>query len=155
MPALNQGRHQSEPDRQMAAAESGTAEGRSRRRRAGRAPPMSRRRRGRPSATPFRAVFRVAPTRGRGEGSGRGRPPKPDMDDDEFENQMGRSLPLYRGRGPEAGRWSRPSTRIASEYKKLRRLQEQDIANQLQTRALSPLAGAQVQEAEGTRSSSR
>jgi RNA polymerase primary sigma factor len=39
--------------------------------------------------------------------------------------------------------------KIANEYKRLRRLQDQDIANQLQNESLSPGAGAQVQEDQG------
>src|SRR4051794_15354599 len=57
-----------------------------------------------------------------------------DMDDDEFENQM--SLAAIEAE-------LKPKVveifdRIADNYKKLRRLQEQDIANQLQNETLSP-----------------
>jgi RNA polymerase primary sigma factor len=57
-----------------------------------------------------------------------------DMDDDEFENQM--SLAAIEAElKPKV---VETFDKIASEYKKLRRLQEQDIANQLQSESLSP-----------------
>src|SRR5712672_2142197 len=57
-----------------------------------------------------------------------------DMDDDEFENQM--SLAAIEAElKPKV---VETFDKIASEYKKLRRLQEQDIANQLQSETLSP-----------------
>lgn len=85
-----------------------------------------------PSATPFRA----APAPGAdteekdpGEAAAEG-----DMDDDEFENQM--SLAAIEAElKPKV---VETFDKIASEYKKLRRLQEQDIANQLQSESLSP-----------------
>jgi RNA polymerase primary sigma factor len=88
-----------------------------------------------PSATPFRA----APPRSQpaaqpagestSEGSSDG-----DMDDDEFENQM--SLAAIEAElKPKV---VETFDKIASEYKKLRKLQEQDIANQLQNESLSP-----------------
>jgi RNA polymerase primary sigma factor len=56
------------------------------------------------------------------------------MDDDEFENQM--SLAAIEAElKPKV---VETFDKIASEYKKLRRLQEQDIANQLQSESLSP-----------------
>jgi len=68
-----------------------------------------------------------------------------DMDDDEFENQMS----LAAIEAELEAEVVETFDKIASEYKKLRRLQEQDIANQLQSESLSPSQGAQVQEAEG------
>ena len=57
-----------------------------------------------------------------------------DMDDDEFENQM--SLAAIEAElKPKV---VETFDKIASDYKKLRRLQEQDIANQLQSESLSP-----------------
>src|SRR5258707_81085 len=57
-----------------------------------------------------------------------------DMDDDEFESQM--SLAAIEAElKPKV---VETFDKIASEYKKLRRLQEQDIANQLQSETLSP-----------------
>src|SRR6267154_1823596 len=57
-----------------------------------------------------------------------------DMDDDEFENQM--SLAAIEAElKPKV---VETFDKIASEYKKLRRLQEQDISNQLQNETLSP-----------------
>ncbi|KWV53238.1 RNA polymerase subunit sigma [Bradyrhizobium macuxiense] len=86
-----------------------------------------------PSATPFRA----APAGG--EAAGEEKDPgeaaaESDMDDDEFENQM--SLAAIEAElKPKV---VETFDKIASEYKKLRRLQEQDIANQLQSESLSP-----------------
>jgi hypothetical protein len=68
-------------------------------------------------------------------------------EDDEFENQM--SLAAIEAElKPKV---VETFDKIASEYKKLRRLQEQDIQNQLESGPQGPLAvaGAQVQEAEG------
>lgn len=57
-----------------------------------------------------------------------------DMDDDEFENQM--SLAAIEAElKPKV---VETFDKIASEYKKLRKLQEQDIQNQLQSETLSP-----------------
>src|ERR1043165_8680161 len=57
-----------------------------------------------------------------------------DMDDDEFENQM--SLAAIEAElKPKV---VETFDKIADNYKKLRRLQEQDIANQLQSESLSP-----------------
>src|ERR1700720_4022614 len=87
-----------------------------------------------PSPTPFRAA---AP--GATEGEGEEKDPaeaaaEGDMDDDEFENQM--SLAAIEAElKPKV---VETFDKIASEYKKLRRLQEQDIANQLQSETLSP-----------------
>ena len=82
-----------------------------------------------PSPTPFRAAPpRPAPA------------PEPaaaddgDGDDDEFENQM--SLAAIEAElKPKV---VETFDKIADNYKKLRRLQEQDIANQLQSETLSP-----------------
>src|ERR1700742_3637816 len=84
-----------------------------------------------PAPTPFRAAPAAAPEGESvsGEGSSEG-----DMDDDEFENQM--SLAAIEAElKPKV---VETFDKIASEYKKLRRLQEQDIANQLQSESLSP-----------------
>src|SRR6201997_1760551 len=84
-----------------------------------------------PSPTPFRAAPAAAPDADKepGEGAAEG-----DMDDDEFENQM--SLAAIEAElKPKV---VETFDKIASEYKKLRRLQEQDIANQLQSETLSP-----------------
>src|SRR6201990_484428 len=83
-----------------------------------------------PAPTPFRAAPAAAPEgESTSEGSGAG-----DMDDDECENQM--SLAAIEAElKPKV---VETFDKIASEYKKLRRLQEQDIANQLQSETLSP-----------------
>src|SRR6202035_4692860 len=85
-----------------------------------------------PSPTPFRAVPGDAveaeekdPAEAAAEA---------DMDDDEFENQM--SLAAIEAElKPKV---VETFDKIADNYKKLRRLQEQDIANQLQSEKLSP-----------------
>ncbi len=92
-----------------------------------------------PAAPPSPTPFRPAPPRGApaaapegestSEGGGEG-----DMDDDEFENQM--SLAAIEAE-------LKPKVveifdKIAENSKKLRKLQEQDISNQLQNETLSP-----------------
>src|SRR5215475_9424702 len=87
-----------------------------------------------PSPTPFRPQPATA-----GEGDGEEKDPgeaaaEADMDDDEFENQM--SLAAIEAElKPKV---VETFDKIADNYKKLRRLQEQDIANQLQSESLSP-----------------
>jgi RNA polymerase primary sigma factor len=84
-----------------------------------------------PSPTPFRAAAPAAAAEGEStsEGGADG-----DMDDDEFENQM--SLAAIEAElKPKV---VETFDKIADNYKKLRRLQEQDIANQLQSESLSP-----------------
>jgi len=89
-----------------------------------------------PAAPPSPTPFRAAPA---GNGDGEEKDPgeaaaEADMDDDEFENQM--SLAAIEAElKPKV---VETFDKIASEYKKLRRLQEQDIANQLQSESLSP-----------------
>ncbi|GAA3848715.1 RNA polymerase sigma factor RpoD [[Pseudomonas] carboxydohydrogena] len=78
------------------------------------------------TATPFRP----APAAGDDAAA-----PESDGDeDDEFENQMS----LAAIEAELKPRVVETFDKIASEYKKLRRLQEQDIANQLQSESLSP-----------------
>jgi len=78
-----------------------------------------------PRAQPAAAPAGEAQSEGGGEG---------EMDDDEFENQM--SLAAIEAElKPKV---VETFDKIASEYKKLRRLQEQDIQNQLQSETLSP-----------------
>ena len=85
-----------------------------------------------PAPTPFRAP-------GAGDAGTEEKDPaesaaEGDMEDDEFENQM--SLAAIEAElKPKV---VETFDKIASEYKKLRRLQEQDIANQLQSESLSP-----------------
>jgi RNA polymerase primary sigma factor len=81
-----------------------------------------------PSPTPFRAEP-DAEEKDPGETAA-----ESDMDDDEFENQM--SLAAIEAElKPKV---VETFDKIADNYKKLRRLQEQDIANQLQSESLSP-----------------
>src|ERR1700744_3183278 len=84
-----------------------------------------------PSATPFRAAPAGAPAEDKdpGEAAAEG-----DMDDDEFENQMSLAAmePELKPKVVET------FDKIASEYKKLRRLQEQDIQNQLESSSQGP-----------------
>ena len=85
-----------------------------------------------PAPTPFRPVPAVEP-------EGEEKDPaeaaaESDMDDDEFENQM--SLAAIEAElKPKV---VETFDKIADNYKKLRRLQEQDISNQLQNETLSP-----------------
>lgn len=84
-----------------------------------------------PSATPFRPAQQrgAAPAEAEGEGA-----PEGDGDDDEFENQM--SLAAIEAElKPKV---VETFDKIADNYKKLRKLREQDIANQLQNEQLSP-----------------
>lgn len=89
-----------------------------------------------PAAPPAPTPFRAAPA---GDAETEEKDPaevaaEGDMDDDEFENQM--SLAAIEAElKPKV---VETFDKIASEYKKLRRLQEQDIANQLQSESLSP-----------------
>jgi RNA polymerase primary sigma factor len=90
-----------------------------------------------PAAPPSPTPFRSAPA-GADAGTEEKDPAEAaaegDMDDDEFENQM--SLAAIEAElKPKV---VETFDKIASEYKKLRRLQEQDIANQLQNESLSP-----------------
>ena len=85
-----------------------------------------------PSPTPFRAA--AAGGAATEEKESTESAADSDMDDDEFENQM--SLAAIEAElKPKV---VETFDKIASEYKKLRRLQEQDIANQLQSETLSP-----------------
>ena len=99
-------------------------------RRCRRCPPRSRRRphrRRRPRSVPRRPPppRAKAPSEAAAES---------DMDDDEFENQM--SLAAIEAElKPKV---VETFDKIADNYKKLRRLQEQDISNQLQNETLSP-----------------
>src|ERR1700716_4365617 len=84
-----------------------------------------------PSPTPFRPAPAAAPE---GEKDPAESAAESDLDDDEFENQM--SLAAIEAE-------LKPKVvetfhKIADNYKKLRRLQEQDISNQLQNETLSP-----------------
>lgn len=91
-----------------------------------------------PAAPPSPTPFRAAPAAGGAEAGGEKDPgeaaAESDMDDDEFENQM--SLAAIEAE-------LKPKVveifdKIADSYKKLRKLQEQDIQNQLQNESLSP-----------------
>jgi RNA polymerase primary sigma factor len=86
-----------------------------------------------PSPTPFRAAPDVEPAEGE-EKDPAETAAESDMDDDEFENQM--SLAAIEAElKPKV---VETFDKIADNYKKLRRLQEQDISNQLQNETLSP-----------------
>ncbi|WP_407187457.1 RNA polymerase sigma factor RpoD [Bradyrhizobium centrosematis] len=90
-----------------------------------------------PAAPPSPTPFRAAPAPGAAEGEEKDpgeAAAEADMDDDEFENQM--SLAAIEAE-------LKPKVveifdKIADSYKKLRKLQEQDIQNQLQNESLSP-----------------
>jgi RNA polymerase primary sigma factor len=86
-----------------------------------------------PAATPFRPAPQPAAAAGDGEASAEATA-EGDMEDDEFENQM--SLAAIEAElKPKV---VETFDKIADNYKKLRRLQEQDISNQLQNETLSP-----------------
>jgi len=90
-----------------------------------------------PAAPPAPTPFRAAPAGGTEAGEEKDpaeAAAESDMDDDEFENQM--SLAAIEAE-------LKPKVveifdKIADSYKKLRKLQEQDIQNQLQNESLSP-----------------
>src|SRR6266436_6083384 len=85
-----------------------------------------------PAPTPFRPTSAPAAA-AEGESTSEASADS-DMDDDEFENQM--SLAAIEAElKPKV---VETFDKIADNYKKLRRLQEQDIANQLQNETLSP-----------------
>src|SRR5664279_265417 len=85
-----------------------------------------------PAPTPFRAAAQPAAA-AEGESTSESTSDS-DMDDDEFENQM--SLAAIEAElKPKV---VETFDKIADNYKKLRRLQEQDISNQLQNETLSP-----------------
>src|SRR5438552_8786348 len=87
-----------------------------------------------PSATPFRAEPAGEPEPESEEKDPAEAAAESDMDDDEFENQM--SLAAIEAElKPKV---VETFDKIADNYKKLRRLQEQDISNQLQNETLSP-----------------
>ena len=90
-----------------------------------------------PSPTPFHAAPAPAPAAADVEGEEKDpaeAAAESDMDDDEFENQM--SLAAIEAElKPKV---VETFDKIADNYKKLRRLQEQDISNQLQNETLSP-----------------
>ena len=92
-----------------------------------------------PAAPPSPTPFRPAPPRSAPAAAAEGESvseasAEGDMDDDEFENQM--SLAAIEAElKPKV---VETFDKIADNYKKLRRLQEQDISNQLQNETLSP-----------------
>jgi RNA polymerase primary sigma factor len=86
-----------------------------------------------PSPTPFRPAPAAGDTDGEEKDPGEAAA-EADMEDDEFENQM--SLAAIEAElKPKV---VETFDKIADNYKKLRRLQEQDISNQLQNETLSP-----------------
>jgi RNA polymerase primary sigma factor len=86
-----------------------------------------------PAPTPFRPAQAAPATAAEGESTSEASTDS-DLDDDEFENQM--SLAAIEAElKPKV---VETFDKIADNYKKLRRLQEQDISNQLQNETLSP-----------------
>jgi RNA polymerase primary sigma factor len=87
-----------------------------------------------PAAPPAPTPFRAAPAAAAEGETTSEAAADGDMDDDEFENQM--SLAAIEAElKPKV---VETFDKIADNYKKLRRLQEQDISNQLQNETLSP-----------------
>jgi RNA polymerase primary sigma factor len=86
-----------------------------------------------PAPTPFRPAAAAPAAAAEGESTSEASSDS-DLDDDEFENQM--SLAAIEAElKPKV---VETFDKIADNYKKLRRLQEQDISNQLQNETLSP-----------------
>src|SRR5450755_2762405 len=86
-----------------------------------------------PAPTPFRPATAAPAAAAEGESTSEASSDS-DLDDDEFENQM--SLAAIEAElKPKV---VETFDKIADNYKKLRRLQEQDISNQLQNETLSP-----------------
>ena len=91
-----------------------------------------------PSAPPAATPFRPAPppgARGPGGEEGAAEGPVPEGDDDD---DMEGSLPLAAIEAELKPKVMEAFDKIANEYKRLRRLQDQDIANQLVNESLSP-----------------
>src|SRR3981189_1026797 len=86
-----------------------------------------------PAATPFRAAAAAPAAAAEGESTSESSADS-DMDDDEFENQ----LSLGAIEAELKPKVDETLANTADNYKKLRRLQEQDISNQLQNETLSP-----------------
>src|SRR5271156_5036887 len=88
-----------------------------------------------PAAPPSPTPFRAAPADAEGEEKDPAEAAaESDLDDDEFENQM--SLAAIEAElKPKV---VETFDKIADNYKKLRRLQEQDISNQIQSGSLGP-----------------
>ena len=89
-----------------------------------------------PAAPPSPTPFRAAPA---GDAETEEKDPaeaaaESDMDDDEFENQMSLAAIEAELKPKVVDTFDK----IASEYKKLRKLQEQDIANQLESSSQGP-----------------
>ena len=87
-----------------------------------------------PAATPFRPASPVARGPGGEEGAAEGTPSESDLDDDDMEN----SLSLAAIEAELKPKVLETFDKIADTYKRLRRLQDQDIANRLQNESLSP-----------------
>ncbi|HEU5276101.1 MAG TPA: RNA polymerase sigma factor RpoD, partial [Xanthobacteraceae bacterium] len=84
------------------------------------------------AATPFKTKYE--PTGGDEEGSGETPPGEGDLDEDDMEN----SLSLAAIEAELKPKVLETFDTVASEYKRLRRLQEQDIENRLKNTSLSP-----------------
>ena len=85
------------------------------------------------AATPFKAKYEP-PGAGAEEGSGEMPPGDGDLDDDDMEN----SLSLAAIEAELKPKVLETFDTVASEYKRLRRLQEQDIENRLKNTSLTP-----------------
>ena len=87
-----------------------------------------------PAAPPSPTPFRAAPAGDTEEKDPAEAAAESDMDDDEFENQMSLAAIEAELKPKVVDTFDK----IASEYKKLRKLQEQDIANQLESSSQGP-----------------
>ena len=86
------------------------------------------------TATPFKAVPRATDEEGDGEGKPEGAQGEGDFDDDDMEN----SLSLAAIEAELKPKVLETFDNVADAYKRLRRLQDQDIQNQLRNETLSP-----------------
>src|SRR5207237_4977436 len=88
-----------------------------------------------PAATPFKAATAPAPVRTEGEeGSEEGVPGESDLDEDDLEG----SLSLAAIEAELKPKVLETFDTVADSYKRLRRLQDQDIAFKLKSTTLSP-----------------
>ena len=100
------------------------------------------------TATPFKAVPGATDEEGDGEGKPEGAQGEGDFDDDDMEN----SLSLAAIEAELKPKVLETFDNIADAYKRLRRLQDQDIQNQLRTRRSRPRRSAVTRSSRATSS---
>jgi RNA polymerase primary sigma factor len=97
------------------------------------------------TATPFKAVPGATDEEGDGEGKPEGAQGEGDFDDDDMEN----SLSLAAIEAELKPKVLETFDNIADAYKRLRRLQDQDIQNQLRNQTLSPAQERRYKKLKG------